>query len=34
MNKNRNAKGNGSIRQRDNGTWEARCIINGKRKSF
>ena len=32
--KNRNAKGNGSIRQRENGTWEARCTINGKRKSF
>ena len=30
----RNAQGNGSVRQRDNGTWEARCIINGKRKSF
>lgn len=22
------------MRQRDNGTWEARCIINGKRRSF
>lgn len=32
--KNRNAKGNGSVRQRENGTWEARCIIDGKRKSF
>ena len=30
----RNAKGNGSVRQRENGTWEARCLINGKRKSF
>lgn len=27
---NRNARGNGSVRQRENGTWEARCIINGK----
>ena len=32
--KNRNAKGGGSVRQRDNGTWEARCTINGKSKSF
>ncbi len=32
--KTRNAKGNGSVRQRENGTWEARCIINGKRRSF
>jgi len=32
--KTRNAKGNGSVRQRENGTWEARCTINGKRKSF
>ena len=32
--KARNAKGNGSIRQRENGTWEGRCTINGKRKSF
>lgn len=30
----RNAKGNGSVRQRENGTWEARCTIDGKRKSF
>lgn len=30
----RNAKGGGSVRQRDNGSWEARCVINGKRKSF
>lgn len=30
----RNAKGGGSVRQRDNGTWEARCTINGKSKSF
>lgn len=30
----RNAKGNGSIRQRSDGTWEARCTINGKRRSF
>ena len=30
----RNAKGGGSVRQRDNGTWEARCLLNGKRKSF
>lgn len=32
--KSRNAKGGGSVRQRDNGTWEARCTINGKSKSF
>lgn len=32
--KGRNAKGGGSVRQRDNGTWEARCTINGKQKSF
>lgn len=32
--KSRNAKGNGSVRQRESGTWEGRCIINGKRKSF
>lgn len=32
--KNRNAKGGGSVRQRGNGTWEARCTINGKSKSF
>lgn len=30
----RHARGNGSVRQRDNGTWEARCTINGKRMSF
>lgn len=30
----RNAKGNGSVRQRADGTWEARCYINGKRQSF
>ena len=30
----RNASGNGSVRQRPDGTWEARCYINGKRKSF
>ena len=30
----RNASGNGSIRQRPDGTWEARCYINGKRTSF
>ena len=30
----RNASGNGSIRQRSDGTWEARCYVNGKRKSF
>jgi integrase len=28
------AKGNGSVRQRTDGTWEARCYINGKRTSF
>lgn len=32
--KNRNAKGGGSVRQRDDGKWEARCTINGKRRSF
>lgn len=32
--KSRNARGNGSVRQRENGTWEARCTINGKRRSF
>lgn len=32
--KTRNAKGNGSVRQRENGSWEGRCIINGKRRSF
>ncbi|MBR3715712.1 MAG: site-specific integrase [Clostridia bacterium] len=32
--KNRNARGNGSVRQRENGTWEARCTINGVRRSF
>ena len=30
----RNAKGNGSVRQRTDGKWEARCTINGKRCSF
>ncbi len=30
----RNASGNGSVRQRADGKWEARCYINGKRKSF
>ena len=29
-----NARGNGSVRQRADGSWEARCIINGKSKSF
>lgn len=32
--KTRNAKGNGSVRQRPDGTWEARCNINGRRRSF
>lgn len=32
--KQRNAKGGGSVRQRPNGTWEARCTIDGKRRSF
>lgn len=32
--KNRNAKGGGSVRQREDGKWEARCTINGKRRSF
>ncbi len=31
---NRTARGNGSVRQRENGTWEARCVIDGKRRSF
>ena len=31
---NRNAKGGGSVRQRPDGKWEARCTINGKRQSF
>lgn len=30
----RNVKGNGNVRQREDGTWEARCVINGKRRSF
>ena len=30
----RNAKGGGSVRQRPDGTWEARCYIDGKRRSF
>ena len=30
----RNAKGGGSVRQREDGKWEARCTINGKRRSF
>ena len=30
----RKARGGGSVRQRENGTWEGRCTINGKRKSF
>ena len=34
MPKKINAKNNGSIRQRPDGTWEARCSINGKRVSF
>ena len=34
MTKKRNAQGGGTVRQRENGTWEARCVINGKRKSF
>ena len=29
-----NAKGNGSVRQRADGKWEARCYVNGKRHSF
>ena len=32
--KQRNAKGNGTVRQRADGSWETRCFINGKRKSF
>lgn len=28
------AKGNGSVRQRADGKWEARCYVNGKRHSF
>ena len=30
----RNARGNGTVRQRKNGTWEARCVVDGKRRSF
>ena len=30
----RNARGSGSVRQRADGKWEARCTIDGKRKSF
>ena len=30
----RNAKGGGSVRQRPDGKWEARCTINGKSRSF
>lgn len=30
----RNANGAGSVRQRDDGRWEARCTINGNRRSF
>ncbi len=30
----RNAKGNGSVRQRPDGRWEGRCVIDGKRRSF
>lgn len=30
----RNAKGNGSVRQRPDGRWEGRCVVDGKRKSF
>ena len=32
--KSRNAKGNGSFRQRPDGSWEGRCTIAGKRRSF
>ncbi len=31
---NRTTKGSGSVRQRPNGSWEGRCYINGRRKSF
>ena len=34
MKPTRNPKGTGSVRQRENGTWEGRCTINGKRHSF
>lgn len=30
----RKPKGSGSVRQRSNGTWEARCMLNGKMQSF
>ena len=30
----RSANGAGSVRQRPDGTWEARCTIGGKRRSF
>lgn len=32
--KQRNAKGAGNVRQRADGSWEARCTINGVRRSF
>ncbi|MBP3376850.1 MAG: site-specific integrase [Clostridia bacterium] len=32
--KQRNTKGGGSVRQRPDGTWEARCTVDGKRRSF
>ena len=34
MSKSRGARGDGTTRQRADGTWESRCLINGKRKSF
>lgn len=34
QNNKRGAKGGGSVRQRPDGTWEARCTIDGKRRSF
>ena len=34
MSKGKGARGNGTTRQRADGTWECRCYINGKRRSF
>lgn len=30
----RKTKGDGSVRKRSDGRWEARCVIDGKRRSF
>lgn len=34
MAQQRKIKGEGSVRKRSDGRWEARCMINGKRRSF